>query len=169
MEKQSQVNKKAELCLLLFGLISAFACDWLSKSWAKSHLAFNTSTTFLPGLLNMHLVENTGAAFSLGRDNAALMTMVASAVSIFLLIWSVNRLRKATFAAPLERLGAGVLLGGALGNLSDRFCQGHVTDFLEFAFINFPIFNIADALIDLGIVLICIAMLKERQHEDAQR
>lgn len=169
MEKQIQFNKKAEVNLVLFGLSFAFACDRLSKNWALSHLAFNTSTPFLPGLLNLRLVENTGAAFSLGRDNAGLMTMVASAVSVFLLLWTVNRLRKATFPAPLERLGAGVLLGGALGNLGDRFHQGHVTDFLEFAFINFPIFNIADSLIDLGIVLICIAMLKERQHEDAAR
>jgi signal peptidase II len=95
------------------------------------------------------------------------MTTVAALVTISLVAWMTNRYRRAAHSAPLERIGAGILLGGALGNLYDRFTLGQVTDFLEFSFMTFPIFNVADALIDLGIVLIFFAMIKEMRQSHA--
>ncbi len=156
-----------ELLFGFLGLAAAFTLDRLSKSWALTHLQASQSTIFLPGLLNLRLVHNTGAAFSLGRDNGQLMTTVAALVTISLVAWMTNRYRRAAHSAPLERIGAGILLGGALGNLYDRFTLGQVTDFLEFSFMTFPIFNVADALIDLGIVLIFFAMIKEMRQSHA--
>lgn len=57
----------------------------------------------------------------------------------------------------LEQLGMSIVIGSAAGNLLERLVHGKVTDFFEFAFINFPVFNVADALIDTGIVLLLIS------------
>jgi len=57
----------------------------------------------------------------------------------------------------LEQLGMSIVLGAALGNLLERLCCGRVTDFFEFTFIHFPVFNGADVLIDVGIGLILIS------------
>jgi len=67
----------------------------------------------------------------------------------------------------------GCILGGAIGNLIDRFNHGQVTDFIEFAFISFPVFNVADALIDVGIVLLFFSIwfepipLEERKPKES--
>lgn len=94
------------------------------------------------------------------------MTLVASLVTILLIVWICKE--EGSAGSLFAILGAGFLLGGALGNLWDRFTIGHVTDFLEFVFISFPIFNVADILIDLGICLILIHTLitKRSPQED---
>ena len=94
------------------------------------------------------------------------MTIIASLVTCILIGWAYwrHKLNPDTFI--LEKLGAGLILGGALGNLYDRFSQGRVTDFLQFTFVDFPIFNIADALIDCGIALIFIDLFKYGQKNE---
>jgi signal peptidase II len=57
-----------------------------------------------------------------------------------------------------EQIGYGLILGGALGNGIDRFVSGHVVDFLDFRLIQFPVFNLADVSINIGIVCLLIAM-----------
>lgn len=148
--------KRKELCLIFLALALALGADRLSKAWVLAHLAPGLRTPFLEGFLNFYLVTNTGAAFSLGNQNGDLMKGVAMLVTLGLASWSTVRLLKAQRSLPLERLGVGLVLGGSAGNLYDRFTQGCVTDFLEFAFVQFPIFNVADALIDVGVGLILI-------------
>ncbi len=137
----------------------AFILDRLSKIWALAHLTQGRMAPFLPGLLQFNLTMNTGAAFSLGRDQAPLMTAVACLYTVGFLVWGLVRLYKAERPAILERIGAGLIVGASCGNLYERFTQGRVTDFLEFSFFSFPVFNVADALIDTGVVLIIIQFL----------
>jgi signal peptidase II len=148
--------KRKELCLIFLALALALGADRFSKAWVLAHLSPGIRTPFLDGLLNFYLVTNTGAAFSLGNNNGDLMKGIALLVTLALAAWSTNRLLKAQRPLPFERLGVGLILGGSAGNLFDRFTQGCVTDFLEFAFVQFPIFNVADALIDVGVGLILI-------------
>lgn len=61
---------------------------------------------------------------------------------------------------PWEQLGYGLILGGALGNGIDRFALGYVVDFLDFRLINFPVFNLADVFINIGIVCLLIATFR---------
>ncbi len=142
--------------MAVFGL--CLAADWFSKKWALAHLSAGESRPFLPGFLQLTLTANPGAAFSLGSHNGQAMGILATALTICLLVW----IGKSVFSkAPLpvvQQVGMGCLLGGAVGNLVDRYTQGKVTDFLEFVFVSFPVFNMADVLIDVGIGLIAIAM-----------
>ena len=143
-------------------LISAMlviAADQLSKSWARESLTAGTSAPLLPGILRFTLVTNTGGAFGIGRESAWLMFALASALTAAIAVWTMRRERAAHRRSPAERIGMGLLLGGAIGNLVDRVAAGRVTDFLEFAFVSLPVFNVADACIDTGIALIVVSML----------
>ncbi len=142
------------------------ALDAFTKDWARTSLVVGEPAPFIPGLIRFFVTHNTGAAFSLGAGNSYLMTALASVVTLALVAWMLKR--EATLVSNLERVGLGFLFGGACGNLLDRFTQGKVTDFLEFTFVNFPVFNCADVCIDIGIALILIAMMLENSaHKKA--
>ena len=139
------------LCLL---------ADSTSKEWARNQLITGDPFRVIPGVIRFYLTHNTGAAFSLGAGNSYLMTALASLVTLSLVAWMLKR--ESSLVSNVERVGLGFLFGGACGNLLDRFSQGQVTDFIEFTFINFPVFNCADVFIDIGIGLILIAMMSEK-------
>ena len=147
----------ATLCLIF---------DGASKDWARHKLIAGDAYPFVPGI-SFFLTHNTGAAFSLGAGNSYLMTALASVVTLCLVAWVLKRESK--LVSNVERIGLGFLFGGACGNLFDRFSQGRVTDFIEFTFINFPVFNCADIFIDIGIGLILIAMMSEKSAQPDQK
>ena len=158
-EKIIHSGRLYQLFTVVISAAIAFGLDRAAKLWALSHLIFGEVSPYWPGLMQFRLTNNTGAAFSLGRDHAPLMTTIATVYTIIFVCWALNRLIKASAFAALERVGVGLIIGGACGNLFERYSQGCVTDFLEFAFVNFPIFNVADALIDVGLVLIFVDIL----------
>ncbi|MBX9572485.1 MAG: signal peptidase II [Candidatus Obscuribacterales bacterium] len=139
--------------------VSSFALDFWSKTWVRANLDYGQSQTFIPGFLNLLRTVNTGGAFGIGRGNGIVMTILASAIVIAIIAWAWKREKSGNGLAGVERCGVGVIVGAAMGNLWDRFTQREVTDFLEFAFIQFPVFNVADALIDVGAGLIIIGAL----------
>lgn len=98
-------------------------------------------------------VINTGAAFSFFRGQVEILRWISLIVSLLLIIfiWYTPRL------TLLEQLGYGFILSGAIGNGIDRFLFGYVVDFLDFRLINFPIFNLADVAINIGVILLLIA------------
>lgn len=155
--RQAIVPVVAIICLSL---------DYWAKLWARQHLPLHESRPFLPGILNLTLTTNTGAAFSIGSENGLIMTLLASAITLAMVVWLVIRTIKKEQIPVVELIGLGCLLGGALGNLFDRFRLGRVTDFLEFAFVTFPVFNLADVFIDIGLGLIILATLS-RQSDSA--
>ncbi len=142
---------------------ACFLADFLSKDCARSNLESESVLPFIPGFLRFNLITNTGAAFNLGSGHAFVMTIIATVVTALLIAWVLKEERKAVTGYLLINFGAGFLVGGALGNLADRFLRGRVTDFIEFAFFRFPVFNCADICIDIGVGLLIIAALRNRQ------
>ncbi|MGB5636885.1 MAG: signal peptidase II [Waterburya sp.] len=98
-------------------------------------------------------VINTGAAFSFFRGQVDILRWISLIVSLILIIfiWYTPRL------SLIEQLGYGFILSGAIGNGIDRFLFGYVVDFLDFRLINFPVFNLADVAINIGVLLLLIA------------
>lgn len=127
-----------------------------------------TEVKAIPGFINFTLTTNTGGAFSFGHNNFWMVTGAASILTLAIVGWWVKREVKGPQLICTERAAIGFLLGGAIGNLIDRFNYGKVTDFLDFAFINFPIFNVADICIDIGIGLLYIALWQKHKQEKAQ-
>jgi signal peptidase II len=140
-----------------------FLVDFASKDWARTSLATIGELPFIPGFLRFNLVTNTGAAFNLGSGHAIVMTIIATAVTTLLVVWVMKEERRAVAGKALINIGAGFLVGGAVGNLADRFLRGRVTDFIEFAFFRFPVFNCADVCIDIGVGLLIIAAWRNRK------
>lgn len=127
--------------------MAVLIADQWSKSWVLSHLEPGRLHPFLPGLLALQRVSNTGAAFSLFRDSVQILGVVSLAVSAAVLLWIL-------WIPPhglWPRLALGFLLGGALGNGLDRWNHGAVTDFLATVPFSFPVFNLADVAINLAV------------------
>jgi len=116
------------------------------------------SVALVPNIFHLTYVLNTGAAFSAFRGGANWLKWLSLGVSIGLMIYALRSPKM----ARLEQFAYGCILAGALGNGIDRFWLGHVIDFLDFRLINFPIFNIADTLINIGIIGLLISNLPRR-------
>ncbi|MBY0545743.1 MAG: signal peptidase II [Candidatus Obscuribacterales bacterium] len=140
-------------------LVIVFATDHFTKVLANESLAHGRSEPFLPGILQLTLTRNTGVAFGIGQGHALVTTLIGCTIFVCILGWIFWREKSDEPLRPLELSGCGCVLGGALGNIVDRVTHGYVTDFLEFAFISFPVFNVADVMIDVGAGLIIIAAL----------
>jgi signal peptidase II len=122
--------------------------DQLSKQWALRHLVWGRAEPFWPGLLDLQLVHNTGAAFSLFTGLPRLLGLVSLAVSLAVVFWIGRHPPQGRW----DCLAFGFLLGGALGNGIDRWRLGAVVDFLALVPIQFPVFNLADVAINLAVL-----------------
>ena len=147
--------------------IASLVLDRLTKMWVEQNFALTTppeSWTIFPGVLHFTYVVNTGAAFSLFQGSIWLRWL-SLLVSLGLALFAILGPRLILW----EAWGYGLLLGGALGNGIDRFMAGHVVDFLEVRFIRFPVFNIADVAINIGIGCLAIAMIITGKKEKAAK
>jgi len=133
--------------------------DQLSKHWIRSMLAPGETAPFIPGLLQLHLVHNTCAAFSLFTGATPMLGILSLVVTIGVAIWIWREPRHDLWMG----LALGFLLGGTIGNGIDRLRLGHVTDFLELMPIQFAIFNWADVAINLAVLCFVIDALTQRK------
>lgn len=106
-------------------------------------------------ILHLTYVQNTGAAFSFFQGGASWLRWLSLLVSLGLMIFAWREK-----LSKIEQLAYGFILAGALGNGIDRFLFGYVVDFLDFRLINFPVFNIADMCINIGIIFLIYATIK---------
>lgn len=149
MDLRFSVLKGRGMHIFLFWLvvILVVAVDQATKAAAIEVLE-DGPKTLLPGIMNLIHVENTGAAFSLGQGGGVFF--VIAAVCFFVastyFVWSEPDL---PFGVVVS---IGLVAGGGLGNMIDRLMNGSVTDFLATAFMDFPVFNVADMCVTVGIV-----------------
>lgn len=151
-------NRRKLLAFLLATLL--LLADQLSKAWALGRLPAGVVQPFLPGLLQLRRVSNTGAAWSLFSGNPQLLGWISLLVSLGLVLWILRE-------PPTDRwqaLAFGFLLGGAAGNGLDRWRLSSVVDFLEFMPISFPIFNIADIAINLAVACFALHLLAPQRR-----
>lgn len=154
--------------VLKWAWVAAFIVmlDQLTKAWIKQTLTLGESVAVLP-FFNLTLVYNEGAAFSLLADAGGwqrwLLTGLALAVSVIIVIW-LSRLRIETHRWLIIALT--LVLGGAIGNLTDRILYGHVTDFIDFYYQtwHYPAFNVADSAISIGAVMLLIDAIRGEKH-----
>lgn len=144
--------------LLCGVLVVGYALDQLTKAWASANLDPNRPQELVGSLLQLHLTHNPGAAFSIGTNATWVLTTIACAV-VIATIFMARKLRSRVWA-----LAIGLLLAGALGNLTDRFFRapgggrGEVVDFLQLP--HWPIFNVADCCVVTAGVLIALLALR---------
>ena len=123
--------------------------DQLLKWWVTSHLEVGQSAAFLPGIVRLTRLHNTGAAWSSFSGKTGLL----AAVTIVLMLVVAWLLVKRIVRHPLGVTAGVLVLGGGIGNVIDRVCRGYVVDMLDLQFVDYPIFNLADCFVVIGVVL----------------
>lgn len=153
--------RRRRLRILLFGIAAlVYAADLVTKHLAASRLDTGQHVEVVGDLLRLTLVRNPGAAFSAGTSFTVVLSLIAIAAVVTVLVLS-RRVGSVGWAVAL-----GLLLGGVAGNLTDRIfrspgvLRGHVVDFLQLP--NWPVFNLADIGINAAAALIVIQSLRGR-------
>ena len=130
--------------------IAIILIDQLSKVFL-----INKSFTIIPNVLDITYTENYGAAFGIGTKYIIMLFSVIIIVGI--LTYIIHEKNKITSFSPYI-----LILAGSIGNLIDRLFRGYVIDFIDLDFMNFPIFNIADICITLGVCILLVNFLKNK-------
>ena len=131
--------------------------DQLSKIWIRSNFAVGESVPET-GLFRITHINNTGASFGLFPDQSFSL-MIIAAVGVIVVLFFVLFLyrRVPVLDNAMGRPALGLILGGNIGNLIDRLRVGYVTDFIDVGI--WPVFNVADAAITLGVALLVYSLL----------
>jgi len=129
--------------------------DQVVKYLVRANIQEGQIIEFIPGLMGLTYVENTGAAFSILSEHTWLLTLVSAVVSVILAV----ALAKNTFRHPFGKLTLSLILAGAVGNLIDRALMGYVTDMFKTLFMNFAVFNVADICVVCGAIALCVYVL----------
>lgn len=159
------------LVVLALVALGIYGLDQTAKYLIVTHLTEGQQVDVIGDILQFHFVKNSGAAFSLGTGMTWVFAIVAAAVAVFIIVYA-PRIRSFSWAVLF-----GLLLGGALGNLSDRlfrepgFGRGRVVDFIQVIY--FPaIFNIADSAIVISMCLFILLTIRgvrldgQRSHKE---
>ena len=159
-ERAAKVGTTTALIILAAGALVVYGLDQLSKYLVVTNLAEGEVVPVLGELLQWQFVRNPGAAFSLASGMTWIFTILAAGVITFI-VWFARRIRSVAWA-----LVFGLLLGGVLGNLTDRllrepsFGLGHVIDFVSTPWLIPAIYNVADIAIVSSMVLFMILTIR---------
>lgn len=154
---------------MIFFLIAliAFLIDQATKYWIATSLTINEQ---IPVIGNFFLItshRNRGAAFGILQDQRWFFLVVTTVVLVGI-VWYMLKIKKT--GNRLLQTALSLVLGGAVGNFFDRALTGEVVDFLQFNFgsYTFPIFNVADSCIVIGVALIILDSILEIRREKQQ-
>jgi signal peptidase II len=137
---------------LLSVALAAIFADQLTKQLVSSQLALDDEV-HVAGPLSIHHVQNSGIAFGLFASATPIVTML-TAIAVG---WMLYFFARSGARHPVLPVALGLLIGGSASNLIDRVRLGHVTDFIDLSF--WPSFNLADAFIVSGVVILLVALL----------
>lgn len=150
-----------DLFALMIGL-AVFVTDQITKFWIVQYFGIEGGRPPVPivgDILTLYYVQNTGVAFSLFEGQNIKFALIALALG--LIIYLYWRFREV--ASLWLRLGFALVLGGAAGNLLDRFTHTYVVDFIHFQIpgvFNFAVFNVADSAICVGVAMIALFLYR---------
>ena len=129
--------------------------DQIVKYLIRANIELGESIPFIPGLMDLTYVQNTGAAFSILRQHTWLLILTSAVVVIVMCVLIV----RGFFTNALGRWSAALVLAGGMGNLIDRAVFGFVTDMFKTTFMDFAVFNVADCCITIGVPLLFLYVM----------
>ena len=143
------------LIAVLSVLFGSVILDQLTKAIVVSQMALYEEVPFLPGLIRFYHTRNTGAAFSMFSDNRWVF-MVFSVIAMIIMTYLLVKFHGRHW---LLSVSLAAVLGGGIGNMIDRVLSGYVVDFLDFQFMKFAVFNVADIFVTCGSVALAVYIL----------
>ena len=154
---QPGLDSRTAYRISIIAALTVLLADQLTKNWARDNLAGEAPLEIIGSWLQLTYTKNPGAAFSIFTGSGRTIGLIAIGVVVFLVVLIGKSTRRS------EVIGLGLILGGALGNLTDRiaraegFLDGSVVDWIDWWFI--PTFNIADAALNVGVAILLIGTL----------
>ena len=134
-------------------LIAGLILDQALKSWIRTNMTIGQSIPVIQNIFHITYIENLGAAFGILANQRILFLILTALITGIMVYLYLNLRNKKSVAA----LSLGLVISGAIGNFIDRFIQGTVTDMFDFRI--WPVFNIADICICIGIALLCYILI----------
>lgn len=134
-------------------IILGILLDRICKIYATNNFIENPVYT---KIINLIYLENRGAAFGILQNRRIFFIILTLVVVIYLLYYFVKNIRT---NPRLLNIALSLIISGAIGNFYDRLVHTYVVDFIEFSFINFPVFNIADILVTTGSILLIVFII----------
>ena len=140
-------------------MILGVLADRITKILAAGNLPYGTPIPIIGNIFSLEYIHNEGAAWSILNGRVGLLLIITVLVTV-VIAWLLHKTPK---EQKFMRFSYALLIAGALGNIIDRLYYGYVIDFLSFP--NFPIFNIADCCVTVGIALIVILTIMDMKDE----
>ncbi len=140
--------------------------DQISKLLVVNLLTKTDSITIIKKFFYLTYINNDGAAFSILVGKRIFLILIAVLVIVML----IRYIKKNNIQNKLELVSISLIIGGSLGNLMDRVIRGYVIDFLDFKIFNynFPIFNLADTFIVIGVFLLLLKEIRKENNLDSR-
>ena len=140
--------------------------DQISKLLVVNLLTKTDSITIIKNFFYLTYINNDGAAFSILVGKRIFLILIAVLVIVML----IRYIKKNNIQNKLELVSLALIIGGSLGNLMDRVVRGYVIDFLDFKIFNynFPIFNLADTFIVMGVILLLLKEIRKENNLDSR-
>ena len=140
---------------------AAFALDQLLKLWASSNMNLHEIRSLIPGVLQLRLEQNTGAALSILSNHTWILSILSVSAAVLMVFFLLRR-----GLSRWEKTAVALVLGGTVGNAIDRVLLGYVVDMLEMEFLPIFVFNLADVFIDVGAVVFVLLYIIRSFREE---
>lgn len=134
--------------------------DQLVKAWTVVNIELDTVEPFLPGFMSLAYLRNYGAAWSILQNQQWFFTIVTIVAVIGLIWYYVKQIKGGLWTL----FSLTLMIAGALGNFIDRIRLGYVVDMFHLDFISFPVFNVADMCLCVGVGILFICIMKEESN-----
>ncbi|HFH9839093.1 signal peptidase II [Streptococcus suis] len=134
--------------------------DQLVKAWTVANIALDTVEPFLPGFMSLAYLRNYGAAWSILQNQQWFFTIVTIAAVTGLIWYYIKQIQGNIWTL----FSLSLMIAGALGNFIDRIRLGYVVDMFHLDFISFPVFNVADICLSVGVGILFICIMKEESN-----
>jgi signal peptidase II len=167
-------GRRAVLARIVLVALVVYVLDLFTKLLVSRSMALGQVIEVIPGLLSLHYIKNSGAAFGIGTQWPEWARLPFFAAVFAVAVWVLYSFyRRCTPEQTGLKLSLGLVAGGALGNMSDRLVHRRVTDFIDLHLgdYHWPFFNVADMAITAGVALLFLQVwvLEGRQQRDEAR
>lgn len=154
------------MIIIIIISIILLCIDQISKLLVVNLLTKTDSITIIKNFFYLTYINNDGAAFSILVGKRIFLILIAVLVIVML----IRYIKKNNIQNKLELVSISLIIGGSLGNLMDRVIRGYVIDFLDFKIFNynFPIFNLADTFIVIGVILLLLKEIRKENNLDSR-
>ncbi|NQJ71448.1 signal peptidase II [Streptococcus suis] len=142
------------LAVVLIGL------DQIVKAWTVANIELDTVEPFIPGFMSLAYLRNYGAAWSILQNQQWFFTIVTLVVVTALIWYYIKQIQGNIWTL----FSLALMIAGALGNFIDRIRLGYVVDMFHLDFISFPVFNVADMCLSVGVGILFICIMKEESN-----